>query len=686
VTPAHLAFPLGAASCLVLAAWASLRGQGDRERIALPAGAVAFALEAVAAWVLVAWTHSPEDREFWLNVVTMMGIVVLVPWMAFIASLLASASRARPGAWRLAAWLSAVFVTAAMATPWLGECFLLVQDSGPFHAAPLTALGIWAVVPQVLGTVAILSGLELCLRTATREARWRLKFLVLGIGGLFLLRFYLLSHVLLFHVFLAASLTTHAAALALATVAIGISVRRAPLTAPGFTMSRSLVLRSAMVGLLGLYLFVIGGLGWLLDRLGMSDELFWGSLLVFVGGALGGALVLSEHARWRVKHFVSLHFYGNKYDYRTQWMTFTRRLGSTVAVEDLAPQVLSATLDAIGSAKGSLYVATSDGFQHAASQEVFNAPTALDDRDDLVARARRHTIPVAIHAHERPVWFRQAALLVPLVWQGQLTGFMLVAGERGNAPYGSEDLEFFATVTVQIAAAIVTSKLSETVARTREFETFHRLTSFVAHDLKNAVSSLSLLSANALRHFDDPEFQRDALATLSKTVDRMRTLLQRLASTAEVPTLERQPLDLAVLIAERIVPLARAPHVTLLLELRPAPCLGDPESIERVFHNLLINAIEALDGHGEVAIRSRVQDGAALCEVSDTGCGMSFDFVRRSLFEPFRSSKKGGWGIGLYHAREIVRAHRGRIDVRTEEGRGTTFTVTFPLPPVAEPA
>ena len=102
-----------------------------------------------------------------------------------------------------------------------------------------------------------------------------------------------------------------------------------------------MVLRSTVIGLLGVYLFVVGALGWLLDRLGFSEEMFWGTLLVFVAAGTAGAVVLSEDVRWRLKRFIGIHLYRNKYDYRAQWMTFTRRLGSTVALEDLGPQLLA---------------------------------------------------------------------------------------------------------------------------------------------------------------------------------------------------------------------------------------------------------------------------------------------------------------------------------------------------------
>jgi len=65
--------------------------------------------------------------------------------------------------------------------------------------------------------------------------------------------------------------------------------------------------------------------------------------------------------------------------------------------------------------------------------------------------------------------------------------------------------------------------------------------------------------------------------------------------------------------------------------------------------------------------------------VSDTGCGISEEFLQRHLFSPFRSTKKGGWGIGLYHSKQVVEHHDGTIVVKSVEGQGTMFAVTLPL-------
>jgi putative PEP-CTERM system histidine kinase len=680
MTVVHWLFPIAAIGCLGIAAAALARRARGRLEIAFGLGMLGFAAESMASWVLVTQTELPDERLLWLRLVITLGLVPFAAWADFIMALLATES-ARSRTDRLTLAFTAIGLIGAAAWTWMATPFQLPDVSAGFYAARLSPAGLPVLIVQMLGTVGLLGGLEVCLRACSRDRRWRLKYVILGLGVVFLVRFYLLSQILLFHVVLAAHLTTQAAVVVLGVMVMAISVARGPLVSGGRALSHSLVYRSAVLGVLGIYLFVVGALGWLLDRLGLSEELFWGSLLVFVSVAAGAALILSENARWRFKRFIALHVYENKYDYRAHWLAFTRRLGSTVALDDLAPQLLTATTDAVGAAKGVLYLSgDQEQEQHlAAALEVFDAPALLDADDPLVRRARETAIPVTVTPAQRPTWFRQAGVLVPLTWQGSLIGIMLLATERTGAAYTDEDLQFLATAGVQIAAASVTTRLSESVARSREFEAFHRLTSFVVHDLKNAVSSLSLLSQNALAHFDDPEFQRDAITTLSKTVERMRRLLQRLASTSDVQRMAFAPLDAAVLVAERVVPLVRTPRVRLKTELQPAPIVGDADALERVFQNLVINAVEALEGGGDLILRTATHGKSVVCQVIDTGCGMSADFLRHSLFVPFRSSKKGGWGIGLYHAREIVTAHGGRIDAVSEEGQGTTFTITLPL-------
>jgi putative PEP-CTERM system histidine kinase len=276
--------------------------------------------------------------------------------------------------------------------------------------------------------------------------------------------------------------------------------------------------------------------------------------------------------------------------------------------------------------------------------------------------------------------FGEGSVALPLVWRGSLAGFIMVGPERTGMAYGPEDLLFMATIGEQAAGSIATARMSEALARTREFDAFNRLTSYVIHDVKNSVAALSLLARNALTHFDDREFQRDSIRTLSRTVERMKALLGKLGSSS-VRTVELavEPVDLAVLLEEAVQPLRADARIQVVIDFRPVPSVSaDPEALLQAFQNLVKNAAEALSGPGTVTISlDRVED-AVVVSVADTGPGMSEDFVRTSLFAPFRSTKDGGWGIGLFQVRDIIERHGGTISVASTPGQGTMFRVRLP--------
>jgi len=102
-----------------------------------------------------------------------------------------------------------------------------------------------------------------------------------------------------------------------------------------------------------------------------------------------------------------------------------------------------------------------------------------------------------------------------------------------------------------------------------------------------------------------------------------------------------------------------------------------------VITNLLLNARDAVGPGGEVRIETRQSDSWAIVSVADNGCGMSPGFLRTSLFRPFQTTKKKGLGIGMFQSKMIVEAHRGKIQVESEPGAGTTFRVMLPLKPQA---
>jgi hypothetical protein len=662
---------------------------------AFAAGMFGLAAEGAAAYALLTAALTPQDRLAWLRAWGASGLVLLLPWGLFGALL--SREPGRPwGRGRrasLAAGAAALLTAAGAVTTW--PAFETTDLVGSFYAAQLEPVGRLAVVLQLLGTVAVLVTLESCLRTSRDAQRWRAKYLLLGLGGIFLMRFFAFSQMLLFHVVLASYLTTSAAATAIGNVLVAAALVRSRLAPLDLAVSRRVVYRSVVAAVLGVYLLVVGVLGWVLHRLGVTEEIFWGSLGVFASALVLAALLLSEDLRWRVKRYIALNFYRSKYDYREQWGRLTARLASLLTPEAVGRELLRAIAEAVGTNRALLFLANPRTLRHepSATVEVDRVVPSLDAADPLVQRAMASAGPLVLDADAGadPVTllpapladvFGSGSMVVPLRWRDVPLGVILLGPERVGGAYTAEDAEFLAAAAEQGAAALATTRLSEDLAQAREFETFHRLTSFVIHDLKNCISSLSLLSHNALAHFDDREFQQDAVRTLSRTVDRMRALLAKLSSAPDT-ALRFQAVDLADVAREVLSPLDTQGGLEVRRELAPAGVLGDPEALHRVVQNLVTNAVEAMDGEGVLTVRTNVADGWAVIGVGDTGRGISEEFLREGLFAPFRSTKKGGWGIGLYHSKSIVEGHGGRIDVESRLGEGTVFQVRLPLPHVA---
>ena len=118
---------------------------------------------------------------------------------------------------------------------------------------------------------------------------------------------------------------------------------------------------------------------------------------------------------------------------------------------------------------------------------------------------------------------------------------------------------------------------------------------------------------------------------------------------------------------------------TITIDLNPLPkLLLDAEQIQKVLTNLLLNANEAIRDGESIQVSAAQQGNFAALSVTDTGCGMSKEFINRLLFRPFKTTKKQGMGIGLFHSKKIIEAHQGRIEVESEEGKGNTFRVLLP--------
>ncbi|MFN0120313.1 MAG: ATP-binding protein [Blastocatellia bacterium] len=227
-------------------------------------------------------------------------------------------------------------------------------------------------------------------------------------------------------------------------------------------------------------------------------------------------------------------------------------------------------------------------------------------------------------------------------------------------------------------------RLREMIARESEqkqFESFARLSAVLTHDLKNSIFSLSLLVQNMERKFDRVEFRQDAMKTLSNSVTDLQSLVARLSDPLAQSNY-RQSTDLSAIVERVLMRVGGdvgAKHAMHSLLLPGLIASVDARAIERVVENLIINAIEAMPDGGKLTVASRVENDFAMISVSDTGRGMTGEFIRDRLFRPFATTKKKGIGLGLYSCRDIIEQHNGRIEVSSQPGAGTEFRVLLPI-------
>jgi signal transduction histidine kinase len=207
------------------------------------------------------------------------------------------------------------------------------------------------------------------------------------------------------------------------------------------------------------------------------------------------------------------------------------------------------------------------------------------------------------------------------------------------------------------------------------------------HEIKNHLSTLGLNLQLLAEDFAEPQSQRERRA--HDRIQRLQGECQRLVDVsndflrfARIKDLKLESIDLTEIVDEMVDffgPTARGSGIEIKLYL-PADLPRVPldrELFKQALLNLLLNAQQAMPEGGTLTIQGEVHPDEVCLSLIDTGQGMAPEVLAK-VFRPFFSTKPGGSGLGLATTRKIVQAHRGRIEVQSEVGRGTKFTIHLP--------
>jgi putative PEP-CTERM system histidine kinase len=237
-----------------------------------------------------------------------------------------------------------------------------------------------------------------------------------------------------------------------------------------------------------------------------------------------------------------------------------------------------------------------------------------------------------------------------------------------------EVLDLLKAAGRQAASYLAHAQATEALLEARKFDAFHRMSTFVVHDLKNLIAQLQLLLSNAEEHRGNPDFQRDMLSTIEHVVGRMHRLTLQLRPEAS-PHDRADPVDVAK-VARRVEALRAGGRQRLRVEASDgALAWAHDDLLERVIAHLVQNAFDASGRDAEVTLRVLCDDDGVTVEVDDRGQGMTPEFVRDRLFRPFQTTKDTGLGIGAFECQQYVRQVGGRIDVDSAPGEGTRVRV-----------
>jgi putative PEP-CTERM system histidine kinase len=648
------------------------------------AAVLAAAALATALWAgLNAWeaVHAPGPST--LN--DALDIARNAAWSIFLLFLM---GLFQPGAgWRLlrhnrllrlVAGFYALLLAAELLANWAPG--VLASVGG---LLPLAMLRAGAAV---LGMILV----EQLYRNKPLQERWALKYACLGIGGMYAYDFYLYSDTMLFRQVNGDIWAARGFVQALTMPLIALAVSRSAAWSTQLSVSRRVLFHSAALAGSAGYLLVMSSAGYYLRFFGGS----WGSVMqvAFLFGAsvlLAGVLFSGTFRAW-LKVFISKHFYSYNYDYREEWMGFTRMLSADGP--KLAERAVQAVAGLVESPGGALWLLRESGRHEPVAQ--WHVPLAseseaadsalcqfLENKQWVIDMQEYQRNPGLYGDIAMPDWicrYPRVWLVLPLIMQGRLSGFMLLQQPRSSIQLNWEVIDLLKIACSQAASYLAQQDAAMALMVARQFESFNRMSTFVVHDLKNLVAQLSLLIPNAHKHRNNPEFQQDMLDTVTHSVQKMKLMLQKL-SRNDAPA---RPLPLFIdQLLQQAVSLKAAfePRPQLRVETPGLRVLADWERLERVLGHLIQNAIEATPLDGQVRIALRGEHGAVLVEISDSGAGMTEEFIRDRLYKPFESTKPAGMGIGAFESREYIHELGGELEVSSRPQQGTTFRVTLPL-------
>ncbi len=699
-TDTLLAFSSAALSA-ALAAGAALRARRSPSRWAFVAGMIIFASERFVSGLQSESINAAELQNHQTRRLTVAALLPSI-WLFFSLTYARGNAALFLKKWRwplVGTLLLPLFIVIYFHGDLILSISQIADSTSLFFNLGGSGLALYFIF--LLSSMLVLLNIERTYRAAVGTVRWRIKYMLMGIGLIFAVRLFTASQALLFRGVLSYLDGLSSAALLLA----GFLILRTLFRAGHFELdvypSPTVLRNSATIFVAGIYLVVVGVFAKVAAYFGGDSTFSLKALLVLI--AIVGLTILlqSDRIKLFLQRFISRHFQRPLYDYQNVWRQFTEgtstQVGSTEycrAVAKLLAEIfqsLSITIWLVDERGEDLsLVASTSVTDNQANQAGPDAAEA----SAIIRHLRDHPNPIEIELPSddwaaalrrcHPDEFHQGSrrICLPIVSSGELYAFIILGDRVGGEKFGIQELDLLKSIGSHIVSGLINIRLAQRLLQAREHEAFQTMATFFVHDLKNAATTLNLLLRNLPDHFDDPAFREDALRGVAKSVTHINHLISRLSQLRHEQKISPIPSDLNALITDVLTDLENQKGIQIEQQLASLPPVSlDKAQIITVLTNLILNAREAMGGSGHLRIVTHIAGAGVILAVSDTGCGMTPAFIAHSLFRPFQTTKKNGLGIGMFQSKIIIEAHGGKFSVESTLSQGTTFRIFLPLLP-----
>ena len=632
--------------------------------------------------------------ELWWKQLTLVGELIFPVTLGYVAqSLFKGLSEDSP---RSLPWwwgIGIIAVPLVGVVIWNPTVVMQVDGQGEVVFVRPAGLIIWGFI--LLSLVVALSQFEQILRASRDPLRFQLKFVLIGLGGLAGMAIAQASQLLLLPVWKSSFVWIGGVATSISLLLIGFGLGRWQLQqlSQKIQVSHQALYTSLTFVLVGGYLIAVGIVAEIIQQTGWELREVFAALFVFGAALLLIIVIFSRQARLEIQQFVARHFFRTKYDYREKWVEVTDTFSSCVDETEIWDRYLQWLSQTFGAPRVTIWKRMeADGrFHQIRSVNTENPSPPIHEGQLLLVQLQQTHDPMRVNASEFGAgdleeFFRvtQALVCVPIGQsKGHLMGFCTLSPDFHGKGYDHDDCDLLRVMAHHVAMLLLQFQLQEERSIAAKWEAVHKFSGFYLHDLKNLASSLSMVVQNADQYGHDPDFQASAMRTVKNTTQRIMELMSKLAKQTKAQNLESGDQLILGNLNEFVLEAIQGVNgIGCQPTFHPEDHLPlvrvQKESIKQLVLNLLLNARQAMGNQGTIDISTAHTGDTVVLEVADTGPGMSSGQVEH-LFEPFRSSKNTGLGVGLFQCKRMVEDLKGTIRVESQIGKGTKIIVTFPV-------